>query len=85
MPRVVPGVIKDPSTTLSDAERKGLARAGYACLAIIALWVFLTIGPGTPLINEDANPEARLTPMFQSLVAGFFFLFLGFCYCFYSC
>lgn len=71
------GVIKDPSTTLTDNERKGLARAGYACLAIIALWIFLTIGPGTPLIDEDANPEARLTPMFQSLVAGFFFLFLA--------
>jgi aminobenzoyl-glutamate transport protein len=71
------GVIKDPSTTLSESERLGLARAGYACLGIIALWIFLTIGPGTPLINEAANPEARLTPMFQSLVAGFFFLFLA--------
>jgi len=71
------GVIKDPSSALSDTERLGLARAGYACLGIIALWIFLTIGPGTPLINEAANPEARLTPMFQSLVAGFFFLFLA--------
>ncbi len=71
------GIIKDPGTALTDLERKGLARAGYACLAIIALGVFLTIGPGTPLINEDANPEARFTPMFQSLVAGFFFLFLA--------
>jgi aminobenzoyl-glutamate transport protein len=71
------GIIKDPSTALSEDERKGLARAGYACLAVILLWVFLTVGPGTPLINEDANPEARLTPMFQSLVAGFFFLFLA--------
>ena len=60
------GIIKDPSTALSEDERKGLARAGYACLAVILLWVFLTVGPGTPLINEDANPEARLTPMFQS-------------------
>ncbi len=71
------GIIKDPNVSLSADERKGLARAGYACLAIIAIWVFLTIGPGTPLINEDANPEARLTPLFQSLVAGFFFLFLA--------
>ncbi len=71
------GVIKDPNTTLTDLERKGLVRAGYACLAVIALGIFLTIGPGTPLINEDANPEARLTPMFQALVAGFFFLFLA--------
>ncbi len=33
--------------------------------------------PGTPLINEEAPiPEARLTPLYQSLVAGFFLLFL---------
>ena len=71
------GIINDPSTTLNDKEKKGLVRAGYACLGIIVLWIFLTIGPGTPLINEAANPEARLTPMFQSLVAGFFLLFLA--------
>jgi len=71
------GIIKDPDISLSDVERKGLSRAGYACLGIIALWVFLCLGPGTPLINEAANPEARLNPLFQSLVAGFFFLFLA--------
>ena len=71
------GVIKDPNIELSPQERKGLVRAAYACLAVIAIWIFLTIGPGTPLINEEANPEAQLTPMFQSLVAGFFFLFLA--------
>ena len=41
-----------------------------------ALWLVFTFGPGTPLINEDATPEARLTPFYQSLVAGFFLLFL---------
>jgi aminobenzoyl-glutamate transport protein len=35
-----------------------------------------THGPGTPLIDEAASPEARLTPFYQSLVAGFFLLFL---------
>lgn len=35
------------------------------------------LGPGTPLINEEAALEsARLTPFYQSLVAGFFVLFL---------
>ncbi|MEX2469647.1 MAG: AbgT family transporter [Pseudohongiellaceae bacterium] len=71
------GVIKDPNTSLSGGERAGLKRAGLACLAVIALWVFLTIGPGTPLIDESASPEARLNPLFQSLVAGFFVLFLA--------
>ncbi|MEQ8408447.1 MAG: AbgT family transporter [Gammaproteobacteria bacterium] len=71
------GMIKDPDTKLSDVERKGLRNAGYACLAVIALWVFLCVGPGTPLVDESAAPEARFNPFFQSLVAGFFVLFLA--------
>ena len=61
---------------LSPAERKGLGRAGFAALGVIALWLVFTFGPGTPLIDESATPEARLTPFYQSLVAGFFLLFL---------
>ena len=57
-------------------ERKGLKLAGLAALFVIGLWLAFTLGPGTPLINEDATPEARLTPFYQSLVAGFFLLFL---------
>jgi aminobenzoyl-glutamate transport protein len=46
-------------------------------LFVVGLWLFFTFGPGTPLINEDAELEsARLTPFYQSLVAGFFLLFL---------
>jgi len=71
------GVIKDPDTRLTEAELKGLGRAGWAALGIVILWVFLTIGPGTPLIDETAAPEARFNPLFQSLVAGFFILFLS--------
>ena len=61
---------------LTQQERKGLRRAGLAALFVVALWVFFTVGPGTPLIDETATPEARLTPFYQSLVAGFFLLFL---------
>ena len=61
---------------LTDAERKGLRHAGLAVLAVCALWVFFAIGPGTPLIDEAASPEAQLTPFYQSLVAGFFLLFI---------
>ena len=62
-----------------DAEhKKGLWRALWATLAVCALWVFFTVGPGTPLIDEEAaTPEARLTPFYKSLVAGFFVLFLA--------
>ena len=61
---------------LTPEERKGLGRAGLAAVFVIALWTFFAIGPGTPLIDETATAEARLTPFYQSLVAGFFMLFL---------
>ena len=66
----------DSAKPLSELERKGLAYAGWATLFVIALWIFFTLGPGTPLINESASEEARMTPFYQSLVAAFFLLFL---------
>lgn len=70
-------VVKNGSTALTAEEISGLKRAGMAALGIVALWVFLTIGPGTPLIDESAIPQARYNPFYQSLVAGFFILFLA--------
>jgi len=67
----------DEDKDISEGEKLGLKRAGLAALGIIALWVFLTVGPGTPLIDETAKAEAQLTPFYQSLVAGFFLLFLA--------
>lgn len=62
---------------ITDAQRKGLRRAGLAMLGVIALWLVFVFGPGTPLIDQNApTPEGRLTPFYQSLVAGFFLLFL---------
>lgn len=70
-------LMKDPSTALTPQEKKGLSQAGIAALGIVALWTFLTIGPGTPLIDETAEAQAQLSPLFRSLVAGFFILFLA--------
>lgn len=64
------------SEALSPDQRKGLRHAGLATLGVIALWLFMTLGPGTPLIDETASAEAQLTPFYQSLVAGFMVLFL---------
>lgn len=62
---------------LAIGEKKGLGAAGLAALAVIGAWLFFTFGPGTPLINETAEGPARITPFFQSLIAGFFVFFFA--------
>ena len=69
--------LDDADTAVDQPERRGLIRAGWAVLGVIAVWVFLCIGPGTPLIDESAPVEGRFTPLFQSLVAGFCMVFLA--------
>ena len=71
------GAAEDSDKGLSEDERRGLKLAGFAVLGVVALWVFLCIGPGTPLIDESAPPESRFNPLFQSLVAGFLVVFLA--------
>jgi len=71
------GVVKPAGTSLTVLEKQGLKRAGLVSLAVILLWIALCLGPGTPLIDENASPESRLNPLYQSLIAGFFLLFLG--------
>ncbi len=66
---------------LSAGQRKGLARAGLACLAVAGVWAFLTWGPGTPLLDDGPGSEGKrwyelANPLFKSLVAGFMILFL---------
>ena len=73
---------------LTDAQSKGLKWAAAATLAVVLLWTFFTLGPGTPLIDESAcsdadlaagacSVHARLSPFYKSLVAGFLMLFLA--------
>jgi aminobenzoyl-glutamate transport protein len=69
------GVVKTTEAASSD-ERRGLARAGWASLAVALVWFLLCIIPGTPLINEDGG-AGRMQPFYQSLVAAFFILFLA--------
>ncbi len=72
---------------LSADESRGLKHAGFALLGVVILWAAMVFGPDTPLVNEAACPDAklvsgdcsyqaRLTPFYNSLVAGFFILFL---------
>ena len=63
---------------LTDDQKKGLGRAGLAMLAVVALWTFMTIGPGTPLLDQSQSDLAlKMTPLFRSMVAMFFILFLA--------
>ncbi|MDT8428925.1 MAG: AbgT family transporter [Pseudomonadales bacterium] len=61
---------------MTSTERAGLRRAGLAALGVIGLWLALCLMPGTPLL-ADATGPARMQPFYQSLVAGFFLLFLA--------
>ena len=78
----------DENAPLTADQKKGLLWAGLAVLGTVLLWTFMTIGPGTPLINESACPAelaeagacsaiANYSPLFQSLVGGFLVLFLA--------
>ena len=58
-------------------ERRALGRAGLAGLGVVGLWLLFTFGPGQPLLGEGDSLVLQLTPMLQSLVAGFFLLFLA--------
>ena len=53
-----------------------LTAAGLAALAIMILWAALALVPGGPLRDLTAVGPAQWTPLFRSLVAGFFLLFL---------
>ncbi|MEM7768435.1 MAG: AbgT family transporter [Pseudomonadota bacterium] len=78
----------DDAGELTAAQKTGLGRAGLALLAVVGLWVFMTLGPGTPLINEAAcppetaaagecSPISNYAPLFRSLVGAFLVLFLA--------
>ena len=78
----------DPIEADGPLAAKGLRHAGLAVLFVVALWVVMVFAPGTPLINEaacigedgkqiaDCSIHAELRPLYQSLVAAFFLLFL---------
>lgn len=68
---------------------KGLRNAGLAAVGVVALWAAMVFAPGTPLIDEaacltqageripDCSIHGELRPLYQSLVAAFFILFLA--------
>lgn len=72
----------DEDKPLTPEQKKGLRNAGLAVLGVVALWVLMTAGPGTPLWLDGEGTEGmewyqRAGPLFQSLVGGFLVLFLA--------
>ncbi len=66
----------DKSEVTPD-ERRGLRRAGLVALAMVAGFAALALWPSyTPLINEEVAGTAQLQPLYGSLIAFFFLLFL---------
>ena len=58
-------------------ERRGLRQAGLVALLLVAGFAALALWPGyTPLIDDAAQGTARLQPLYASLIAFFFLLFL---------
>jgi aminobenzoyl-glutamate transport protein len=64
-------------SAVTDVERKGLKRAGWAVFAVVLAYAALALAPGyTPLIDETKQGTAQLQPFYGALVAGFFTIFL---------
>jgi aminobenzoyl-glutamate transport protein len=79
--------VHEVGTELTDAERRGLRAAGVAALALVVIFALLSwpgawsaADGGAPLIDESAaaagNYAQAAQPLLQSLLAGFFLLFL---------
>ncbi|ABC62789.1 AbgT family transporter [Erythrobacter litoralis] len=82
------GLSPDPSEETGPLAAKGLRNAGLAALFVVGLWTAMVFAPGTPLVDEaacltetgaavpDCSIHTELRPLYQSLVAAFFVLFL---------
>ena len=62
----------DADHELTVDEKRGLTRAGVVLLVCVLAVLALTLSPGAPLRGEDGGFD----PLFKSLVAIFFFVFL---------
>jgi len=71
------GIVKSLESELTQDEIRGLRYSGLALFGVVFLWILLCVLPGTPLINESEQGISRFNPLLQSLVAGFFILFLA--------
>lgn len=58
-------------TPLTSPEKRGLMFAGLAVLGMIALWTLITLLPGSPFVDLEAEAGQEYNPLYRSLVAFF--------------
>jgi aminobenzoyl-glutamate transport protein len=61
---------------LSPAERRGIAAAVWALLAVLAVMALVTLPPGAPLRLAEGAGIARFQPFFDSMVVWVLVVFL---------
>lgn len=80
---------ENESSDLSAGEKKGLIYGGLATLAVLGVWAFMSFAPNAPLYDPSlckvgtslddgtCSIHKAYEPLYQSLVAMFFVIFLA--------
>lgn len=69
-----PGAVAKPQeekVPLTADEKKGLMFAGLAVLGMIALWALITLMPGSPFFDREAEAGQEYNDLYRSLIAFF--------------
>lgn len=61
----------DEKIPLTADEKRGLMFAGLTILGMAALWALITLLPGSPFVDPEADPQQRFNPLYKSLAAFF--------------
>lgn len=70
-----PPAVSEEKQPLTREQKRGLVFAGLAVLAMIALWTVLTLIPGSPFVDLEAEAGQEYNPLYRSLIAFFAVLF----------
>lgn len=69
-----PGAVAKPQeekVPLTADEKRGLMFAGLAVLGMIALWALITLMPGSPFFDPEAEAGQEYNDLYRSLIAFF--------------
>jgi len=63
--------IAEEKAPLTSVEKRGLAFAGLVVLGMAGLWALISLMPGSPFIDPEADPQQQFNPLYRSLAAFF--------------